>query len=167
MNGILQPKKIVYSPGQINLALLTDCVTECGWKWFLGLKLICPPFSDNCLYTTGHRCINGACLDSQVWYDIIQVSIELKQLKIFSASLQKQILSLSPSLSSCHVMIMNSWLRASPLSPWKLFECHFIEFDNDHNDRHHRHHRIHCHHCIMMNDIFSVPLQWRLGRKRV
>ena len=21
--------------------------------------------SDNCLYTTGHRCINGACLDSQ------------------------------------------------------------------------------------------------------
>ena len=32
-------------------------------KIFIEIK--CVIISDNCLYSTGHRCINGACLDSQ------------------------------------------------------------------------------------------------------
>ena len=65
-NGILQPAKI-------RLLVGTNKFGSFDRLW---VKIISwtdlPSFSDNCLYTTGHRCINGACLDSQVGYIPIQ-----------------------------------------------------------------------------------------------
>lgn len=61
-NGILQPQKIRLLAG-------TNKFGSFDRLWVKMISWIENDFSDNCLYTTGHRCINGACLDSQVRYN--------------------------------------------------------------------------------------------------